>query len=253
MDIRERFINRFNPLASTISILLSYNYDEFWVAGSSLLRPTPNDYDIYSSIGFDFNDIKNRAKSFDNVHVLWESRNALTLIINGTKVQFCNYRKHTLQELIDSFDFAHVQIGITVSIEWEPGKPEDGSGFKHVVYGKIQTTQNWCNAMFEQESKYTYSEYPLSSLLRVHKYRQRDWLSAYQSKTCILKTLTDVLQRGYRDYDDFKDQLLAVDLRLLEPDQSEAAWNLWLTCCDVGLVKCISHIERDKFMEDWED
>ena len=253
MDIRERFINRFGPLASTISILLSYDYDEFWVAGSSLLRPIPNDYDIYAYNGFDFAAIKERAKSFEHVHILWESKNALTLNINGTKVQFCNYKKRSLQELIESFDFAHVQIGIAVEICWMPGEPEDGGGYDGNHYGKIQTSLAWHDAMIEQESKYTHSEYPLSSLLRVHKYRQRDWLSANQSKTCILQTLTDVLQRGYKDYKDFKDQLLAVDLRLLEPEQSEAAWNLWLTCCDIGLVKHTSHIERDEFMEDWDE
>ena len=253
MDIRERFINRFGPLASTVSILLSYDYDEFWVAGSSLLRPTPNDYDIYAYDGFNFADIKARAKSFENVNILWESKNTLTLGINGTKVQFCNYKKKSLQELIESFDFAHVQIGIAVSIEWAPGDPEDGGGFDRVTYGKIQTSLEWHDAMIEQESKYTHSEYPLSSMLRVHKYRQRDWLSAQQSKTSILQTLADVIDRGYKDYQDFKDQLQAVDLRLLEPEQSAAAWNLWLICCDRGLVEKPSHTEEHEFMEDWDD
>ena len=253
MDIRERFIKRFKPLASTISILLSYEYDKFWVAGSSLLRPVPNDYDIYSREGFDFTDIKTRAESFKNVRVLWESKNALTLSINDTIIQFCNYKKRSLQELIESFDFAHVQIGIAVSIEWEPGKPEEGGGYSGVSYGKIQTSLEWHDAMIEQESRYVHSEYPLSSMLRVHKYRQRDWLSKNQSKTCILQTLVDILQRGYEDYKDFKDQLQAVDLMLLEHEQAEAAWNLWLTCCDRGLVHHTSHIERDEFMNDWED
>ena len=251
--IRERFINRFNPLASTVSILLSYGYDEFWIAGSSLLKPVPNDFDIYAPDGFDFKDIKERAKSFDNVTVLWESRNALTVLINGTKVQFCNYKKPTLGQLIESFDFAHVQIGIKVEINWEPGEPEDGGGYAGVHYSKVITTAAWNNAMFEQQSKFTGSEYPLSSLLRVHKYRQRDWLSAQQSKTDILKTLAAIIRRGYENYDDFKDQLMAVDLRLLEPEQSDAAFALYLVCCDAGLVRKPTHTDRTDFMEDWDE
>ena len=33
-----------------------------------------------------------------------------------------------------------------------------------------------------------------------------------------------------------KDQLAAVDLLLLEPEEKEAAWNLFLTCGGRGLV-----------------
>lgn len=252
-NIRKRFIKRFDPIASTVSILLSYDYDRFWVAGSSLLKPIPNDFDIYSCEGFDFDLIKQRAEHMQHVIILHESRNALTLKINDAVVQFCQYKKNSLKDLIGSFDFAHVQIGIEIWIEWAPGDPEDGGGFKNVVYDDVKTTPAWQAAMYEQQSRFTGSEYPLSSLLRVHKYRQRDWLSKVQSKTDILKTLTEVIHRGYENYDDFKDQLQAVDLWLLEPEQCEAAWTLWCVCCDRGLVKHVSHTDQDEFMSDLED
>lgn len=251
--VRERFIKRFNPIASTVAILLSYSYDEFWVAGSSLLKPIPNDFDIYSSQGFDFNEIKKRAKSFEYVHVLWESRNALTMVINGTKIQFCQYQQPDLKALLASFDFAHVQIGIEVEINWEPGAPEDGGGYNDVTYHEVQTTEAWKAAMYEQDSIFTGSDYPLSSLLRVHKYRQRDWLTSQRAKTSILLAMAEVIKRGYEDYNDFKDQLRAVDLQLLEPEQSEAAWNLWCICCDRGLVRNIGKTNKHEFMEGWDD
>lgn len=43
-----------------------------------------------------------------------------------------------------------------------------------------------------------------------------------------------------------KDQLAAIDLLLLEPEENEAACNLYLTCCKRGLVKTFT-------VNEWED
>lgn len=39
------------------------------------------------------------------------------------------------------------------------------------------------------------------------------------------------------DYDDFKKQLEAVDLRVLTEDESDSAWHLYTICCERGLVR----------------
>ena len=38
----------------------------------------------------------------------------------------------------------------------------------------------------------------------------------------VINILTNIIKRGFNDYDDFKDQLDAVDLGLLEEDYKEA-------------------------------
>ena len=57
--------------------------------------------------------------------------------------------------------------------------------------------------------------------------------------------MNDIISRGYMDYDDFKDQLAAIDLLLLKPEEKEAAWNLYLTCGKHGLVKDFSTEDVD--------
>lgn len=46
-----------------------------------------------------------------------------------------------------------------------------------------------------------------------------------------------VIKRGYTDYRDFKKQLDAVDLLLLEPKEANAAYELFKTCHTTGLVR----------------
>ena len=54
--------------------------------------------------------------------------------------------------------------------------------------------------------------------------------------TSAMNILNDIISRGYDDYKDYKDQLAAIDLLLLEPEEKEAAWGLFLTCGGRGLV-----------------
>ena len=35
---------------------------------------------------------------------------------SGTVLQFCTYKYPTLKELVDTFDFAHIQIGAAFSV-----------------------------------------------------------------------------------------------------------------------------------------
>lgn len=244
--IEERMHERLKNIFSAIAICLSYEYDGYFVAGNSCNAAAPHDFDIYPwGSDFDFHGIKSRIESVGG-YVVIETRNALTVNINGKVIQFCNYNKHDLTSLIESFDFAHIQIGIAVEIEWAPGEPEDGGGYSGSIIKQVEFTDNWKRAHMLETTWYTGSDYPLSSLLRTTKYFQRGcYARKYEYKKDILNILRDIISRGYGDYKDYKDQLAAVDLLLLGPEEKEAAWSLWKVCGHRGLV--------DYFDLDWKD
>lgn len=248
--IRERMDKRLENVYSAIAICLSYDYDGYYVAGNSCNAAAPHDFDIYPCGGrsFDFDGIKSRIESVGG-YIVIKTRNALTVNINGKIIQFCNYRKPDLNSLIESFDFAHIQIGCKVNIEWRPGDFNDDPGGYERSYIKreaVAYTVDWERAHLLETTWYTGSEYPLSSLLRTTKYFQRGaYANKHEFKKDILNIMNDIISRGYKDYHDYKDQLAAIDLLLLEPEEKKAAWSLWKTCCDKGLVK--------HFDPDWED
>ena len=244
-SITARLDSRLKKLYSVIAILLSYDHDSYIIAGNSLNAAKPNDFDIYPDDGkFDFHAIKKRLASFANAYVVYESRNALTINIDGSILQFCDYSKKNIGELIKSFDFAHIQIGALIHICWEPGEPEDGGGYKSSYINSIWTTEDYKQSHIIGTTWYTSSEYPLSSLIRCVKYAQRGtYANKHEYKVDVLKILTDIVARGYKDYEDYKDQLSAIDLMLLGPEESNAAWKFFTTCCDRGLV--------DNWHNDW--
>lgn len=237
-SIKARLDARLKNLYSAIAILLSYEHTDYIIAGNSLNVAKPNDFDIYPDDNtFDFKAIKKRVPSFDNAYVVCESRNALTISLDGHVLQFCNYSKHTVMQLIESFDFAHIQIGAVIHICWEPGEPEDGGGYKNSFIQSVWTTNDYTNAHIIGTTWYTGSAYPLSSLIRCVKYAQRGtYANKHEYKVDVLKILTDIIDQGYSDYADYKDQLSAIDLMLLEPDERDAAWELFKVCCSRGLV-----------------
>ncbi len=237
--IRDRLDARLKNLYPVIAILLSYEHDEYYIAGNSLNKDKPNDFDVYPSCeSFDFKAIKKRLKSFDGAYVTCETRNALTVNISGSIVQFCNYKKNTIQQLIESFDFAHIQVGAVIHICWEPGDPEDGGGYSNSYVQSVWVTEDYESAHIIGTTWYTGSDYPLSSLIRCIKYAQRNtYANRFEYKADILMILSDIINRGYKDYADFKDQLAAVDLLLLEEQECKAAFRLFNICCDRGLVE----------------
>ena len=239
--IRERMEHRLKSVYSAIAICLSYDYSGYFVAGNSCNAAIPHDFDIYPwGCAFNFKDIKSRVESVGG-HVVIETRNALTVNFSGKIVQFCNYKKPDLISLIESFDFAHIQIGVAVEIEWD----SDGYDFSIIKY--VEYTDDWIQAHMLETTWYTGSDYPLSSLLRTTKYFQRGaYAKKHEYKKDILKILNDIIGRGYKDYLDYKDQLAAVDLLLLEPDEKEAAWNLYLTCGYRGLVETFTGEELEE-------
>ena len=247
--IKDRMDQRLKNIYSAIAICLSYDHDSYFVAGNSCNAAAPHDFDIYPwGKSFDFKGIKSRVESVGG-YVVIETRNALTVNINGKVIQFCNYRKSNLIELIESFDFAHIQIGVAVEIVWRPGDFEDDTGgydYSKIKY--VEYTDYWQRAHMLETTWYTGSDYLLSSLLRTTKYFQRGcYAKKHEYKKDILNILNDIISRGYENYKDYKDQLAAIDLLLLEPEEKEAAWNLWKTCCGHGLVE---HFDPDWKEED---
>ena len=239
--IRERMDTRLKSVYSAIAICLSYECHGYFVAGNSCNAATPHDFDLYpwQNNRFDFEGIKSRIKSVGG-YVVIETCNALTVNIDDKIIQFCNYWK-PLVSLIESFDFAHIQIGIAVSIEWESGR------YVRSRIENVEYTDNWKRAHMLETTWYTGSEYPLSSLLRIVKYFQRGaYAYKFEYKKDIIRILNNIIKRGYKDYKDYKDQLAAIDLLLLEPEEKEAAWNLYLTCGKHGLVKTFT-------VNEWED
>lgn len=184
----------------------------FYVAGNSLNEEVPNDFDVYPVWEHQFDDVRNKIGE-DNVVCV--TKNAVTAKIDGHTVQFCNYFKPSLDELLESFDFAHVQVGARFT------KALDGSPISNVDF-----TPNWLVAKSTGQTFYTHSEYPISSLIRINKYIKRgNYIGKSYIKDVIL-ILTDILDRGIADYEDFKDQLDAIDLSLLG-DDVEAAMHLF--------------------------
>lgn len=205
--------------------------ENFRVAGGCFADGVPNDYDVYPAHGvsFDSSRIRETAKSLQG-EVLCETKNAITAKVHGKVIQFCKYYKTTLQELVESFDFSHCQVGV------EYRNVEENGSFKTPVIQCTDWTDSWEEYRITGRSTYTGSEYPLSSLIRLNKYVKRDIIKGKSYTVEALKIVTDIIRRGYIDYPDFKNQLDSVDLMLLEPKESNAAYELFKTCHASGLV-----------------
>lgn len=178
----------------------------FYVAGNSLNEEAPNDFDLYPVWKNQFDDVRSKIGE-DNVVCV--TKNAVTAKIDGHTVQLCNYFKDSLNELLESFDFAHVQVGARFT------KALDGSPISNVNF-----TPNWLVAKSTGQTFYTHSEYPISSLIRINKYIKRGNYIGKSYIKDVVRILTDILNRGIEDYEDFKDQLDAIDLGLLGDDAS---------------------------------
>lgn len=200
----------------------------FYLAGGSLCGDEVHDFDLYPVCGdsFDVKEIQAKiAESRGNdAVVVYKSPNALTvrLLAENQIVQFCSYRKPSLDALVDSFDFSHIQVGIAFR----------GNGcapfHEHVYY-----TDAFVLANVTRKTVYTGSEYPLSSLVRLFKYHKRGKLNKTETTQAVMKIVKDIIDRGYENYEDYKNQLDAVDLGY--PDMEEA-WALYKSFAAKGLV-----------------
>lgn len=204
----------------------------FILAGGALCGDEVRDYDIYpdADCRFVMDDVEALAIGDPKrAEVLCKTANALTvkLVKKNQIVQFCKYEKPSLEELVKSFDFSHIQVGI--------GFRGNGCGpyHEHVFY-----TDDFVLANVTRRTVYTGSEYPLSSLMRLMKYNKRGKLTRIDTMRSAMSILKDVIDRGYKNKDDFKTQLDAVDLGI--PEMAEAS-ELYFSMVKRGMVK-----EEDK-------
>ena len=192
---------------------------------------------------FDRGSIEAGLESLKKTHdcaVLFESRNALTVCVDGKRIQFCDYAvmspsvpdKPSLVELVRSFDYTHVQVGVSFT------PMDDGNGsIRTPEVDLIYYTDDYLETLVTNQTKYSGTEFPLGALIRLRKYDKRGLLPLSRYRRTVLDLLSDIIGRGFKDYDDFKNQLEAVDLSVLTEDESDSAWRLYQTCCKQGLVR----------------
>ena len=254
MDIKETLKKLVTVRANRIpawDIAFILDNDDFRVAGGCFMDEVPNDYDVYPAFGKLFNAVHIRKNTIESKgEVICETNNAITVKVHGKVIQFCTYYKATLQELVDSFDFSHCQVGV----EFSPRETEDG-GIATPEIKDIAWFDAWVEYRITRQSTYTGSEYPLSSLIRLNKYVKRDIIKGKSYTIEVLKILNDIIKRGYTDYRDFKNQLDAVDLLLLEPKEANAAYELFKNlshctpCADAVSTEVIDNGQLDVLEE----
>lgn len=196
--------NQSNEIAYKLKNVIQLSgLTEYYIAGGCFQMEVI-DYDLFPVNKNDFDCIKSKLQKY----IEFESKNAITIYYFGIRIQFCKYFHNSLKELVDSFDFSHCQIGAKI---------------KNDIVDEIYYSENYAVWKFTNEDSYIHSEYPLSSLIRTFKYKDRFLNKNY--KKIVIQILTDIIQRGYKDYDDFKDQLDAIDLGYIK--EEEEALNLF--------------------------
>lgn len=219
--IKVRAMSRI-PLVFMANVCRDLHIKKFYLAGNSLNVNKPNDLDMYFDTYIDWGIVKQVIEKYSAV-VLYQSKNALTFKVGGIIIQFCCYTKPSLKELVESFDYAHVKIGVQFEYD-EKLKLTD-----------TYVSNDYIQAKLLDSTFYTGSEYPLSSLIRMFKYVERGDYAGKSYRIDVLKILADIIKRGYFDYADFKDQLDAIDLAMV--DEGAEARDYYGICCKRGLVK----------------
>lgn len=253
-DIIERAVTkRVEKIANLLFLKLAVGSisEKIWIAGNSLNEGDVHDVDVFfplnghgigewndesivlDSLVSSMDDFNNDyADNMGEAKILYESKNAVTVDFGGTKYQFCLYQKDSAQELVKSFDFSHIQIAAEINFE------EDGEANQPSVSDVIYTDE-YVEAKITGQSKYTGTDYPLGSVFRAEKYMRYGQLTKSEYKKSVIKALTDVISRGYKDYNDFKDSIGAIDLLLFEKDTSNALFNYFTACASRGMVDSI--------------
>jgi hypothetical protein len=184
--------------------------DNYYIAGNSLNTGNPNDIDIFPTTENQFVNLKSKVNDeWDKVVSV--SKNAVTIIHKNVAYQFCNYYHESLEDLVNSFDFSHIQIGGEIKIEEDFN--DSPSEFKDLFM-----SEDYIQSKIIGDTEYLGSEFPTSSMIRIFKYFKRGDFSGKSYIVSVINILVNIAERGFKNYEDFKDQLDAVDLGLLPSD-----------------------------------
>jgi len=176
-------------------LLIDNHIKSVILAGGALLREY-GDLDFYPTV--------EHKEPFDALVKAQKriTKNSASIIVDGQLVQLCRYFKEKPEDLIASFDYTHCQIAALI-------KFSDGP-----MEITILKTSGFSEAMESEGTAFTGSEYPLASMSRLFKVAQKRKLSRIDTAGTMIRVMCAILKRGYKDWDDFKDQLDAVDLAL---------------------------------------
>lgn len=214
--LKERGESLFAMLPDDIKEVLVANKAIF--AGSAMIpRHDINDIDVFF---YNYKDYKNAVDIIAQTYKAFETPNCVTINTDYIKIQLCKYNYPTMARLVESFDFAHVQIAYDIFTQ-------------DVAY-----TEQAKEAFISHTTTFTGSEYPLSSLIRLNKYYERGYIQGRGLIGEVLLIFKAIIERGFEDYEDFKDQLNAIDLNFFDTEGSknDLAYELYQVCLEKGLV-----------------
>ena len=206
MDYRitDALSRRAGYIGKTISpLFIGLDEMSVYVAGGSL-NGKINDIDLFPARPHHLHQIVRENR------IISKTPNATTIQAEPWPVQLCNYEHNTLQALVDSFDYAHIQAGAKLTWENERMRVVD-----------VYCTDGFVAANAINSTWFCGSAYPLSSLMRAGKYYKRGAMLRGAYIRCVIDSLVAVIQRGFKSHEDFKDQLDAVDLGILPEDLAE--------------------------------
>lgn len=214
--LKARGESLFDMLPDDIKKVLIDNKGIF--AGSAMIpNHSINDIDVFF---YNSRDYGKTVDALKQVYKYFETPNCVTINTNAVKVQLCKYNYPTMARLVESFDFAHVQVAYDVFSQ------------------EVTYTEQAKEAFISRTTTFTGSEYPLSSLIRISKYYERGRITGRGLIGEVLLIFKAILERGFKDYEDFKDQLNAVDLNFFDAEggKNDLAYELYQVCLERGLI-----------------
>jgi len=222
--LREEISNRItHRVRSNRWAFAKLGLDRFYIAGGALLPPEPNDYDLFPVEEHDFDKFfsRERGKRILPEHTakVWETSNAITYDIDGVKIQLCKFWNDSLKDTVERFDFSHCKVGVKFK-RYRHKSPNVETEHPMFLPEELYVSDDFIKYRLLGYSEYTgiqKEDYPLSSLLRVFKYIKKGYIKSPYD--VVFKILEALLERGYTSEDDFKKQLLAIDIGVDEAEQ----------------------------------